>query len=145
MNLVKDTQSNHFHAGSLTKMSEMKWVAPFDNLERRSRRKHKSTYKFSNLYLCLILIKQQKTKLFCFSLPVKSQPGGWNCSNETCMVFAAACCNYPVMLGTPCTAALVSSERWAPLLDWNSLSFPSRVPVSSYERQRKKHDIPCSC
>lgn len=44
-----------------------------------------------------------------FLFPSKILASGlMNCSNETCMVFAAACCNYAVMMGTACTAALVS-------------------------------------
>lgn len=50
---------------------------------------------------------------------------------------AGASCNYTVLLRTLCTAALVSQDKEEPLLDLNSLSFPSRVPVSSCEEKRK--------
>lgn len=84
---------------------------------------------------CFSLNQEQKKKTFKFFFPNENPT--WNCINKTCMGSAGASCNYTVLLRTLCTAALVSQDKEEPLLDLNSLSFPSRVPVSSCEEKRK--------
>lgn len=119
-------------AGSLTKTNDLKWLVSTDNFKHRGRT-HKSTFLYNST--CFSLNQEQKKKTFKFFFPNENPT--WNCINKTCMGSAGASCNYTVLLRTLCTAALVSQDKEEPLLDLNSLSFPSRVPVSSCEEKRK--------
>lgn len=113
--------------------SECEWEAPFLTMRKEHTGTFNKKIKTSLIYFWPSFNHRVKntTLMFLFTHKIQASKVKRAAFNESCMSLTAACWNYTVLMGTVCSAALVSWGRQAPLVDWNSLSFPSRVPVSS--------------